>query len=694
MAPSKRSTPAPIPSGSIPKKPRTTKKPLPYLEDDDLPFSPSLSSASASSPIASASFPSASASFPVPSQEMNDAVTAKDIPVPQRMNDAESSFFGTGDFAKDIASNVGDDLLEVPSEDLVAVEIPGVSDEIQDTPDDDVTEVEIAKDDKELEVHVELDAKNAWYEATGIPSAAETSPGEVLLGLMCGNEEIKQQVVEFARESMITDRDVSPFPTDDFLKHPQPATWETQDPVSDVLWDTWLSECKALGVPDDTLNNASKISGPARGNLHIFWHYPTHNNGRAMFGFTADPKNPCISLQSQKIGPNPRVCTSDLIPIRATFDKSVKKVNWGNVVPNSTKVVERSLDLTMGLLSMSRVAILVGQEVYHSIKARLESDASKELYQLQLAIKGLMVFNEEPHVLVVRCKETKQIENLIFITFHPQSFFYSSDPTQGLYFDLVWNAASNIAKIPIVGSDTFFRTVSSRRTRDVKMGRGNQLSLAIMYRGKEKKYQMFLPESLALRIFERTIKYNSEWWAANFPLKGDMTVPSLVLALFRSKTAVTLKNRGHKKPLKEAIQVEKASRAENLQKAQSMGRESQKSQKVARLEAFLDTYQVRQLLAKPKGSLTSKESDTVQRLEEVRSCVQTQVTTEPCRKFLNTRAIFWSKKNPYGIRFKGDNAPANAPSPFMYMNSEHPCVSLDSQLKPSQKKFAKDGTST
>lgn len=626
---------------------------------------------------------------------MNDAVSAKDIPAPPRMNDAESSFLRTEDFATDFAPNLGDDLLEIPSEDLVAVEIPGISDEIQDTPDDDADEVKIASDDIELNVHVESQAKNAFYEAMGVPSAAENSPEEVLFSLMRGDPAIKQQVLDFAHESMISDRDISPFPTDDFLKHPQPTTWETQDPVSDVLWDTWLSECKALGVPDDTLNTSSKISGPAKGNLHIFWHYPTYIAGRVMFGFTADPKNPCLKLQFQKLGPNPRVCTSDLIPVRATFEKSVKEIPWQNIIPNSAQVLQRSVDLAMGLLSMSRVTILVGKEVYHSVKARLESDASKELHHLYLEVKGLTIFGEEPHVLAVRCKETKQLENLIFISFHPQSFFYSSDPLQGIYFDLVWNAACKIAKVPVIDNDTFYRTVSSKRTRDIKSGSGNQLSMAIMYRGKEKQHKVFLPDSLALNIFERTIKHNSEWWAANFPLRGDRTVTQLVLSLFHSKAHATLRSRGYKKnSLKEAVQTEKVSRAESLQKAQSMGRESQKSQKVARLEAFLDTYQVRQLLARPKGSLTSKELDTVQRLEEVQACVQTQVTTEPCRKFLNTRAIFWSKKNPHGIRFTGDNAPPNAPSPFQYTNSEHPCVSLDSQLKPSHKKFAKEGTYT
>lgn len=685
MPPSKRNTPSGIPSGLVPKKARTTKKPLPYLEEDDLPFS--------------TSFPNASASFPAPSQEMNDAVTAKDIPAPSpRMNDAESSFFGTDDLAKDIAPNTYDDV-----DDLAAAGFPGVTDQ-------DVAEVELAVSDEDLDMTEDSNKKSSFYEALGLPIAAEDNPAEVLLDLLQGEHDIKQQVVSFARSCMVSDRDISSLPTDNFLSQPQPLTWETQDLVSDVLWDTWLSDCRELGVPDDTLNNAAKISGPARGNLHIVWHYPTHKVGRPMFGFTADPKNPCLNFQSRKIGPNPRVCTNDIIPIRANYvNSSSTGVQWTNLIPNSAQVLERSVDLTMGLLNMSRIAILVGQETYEIVKTRLETDSSKELHKLYLPISIFTVFGERPHVLAVLCKATQQIENLIFVTFHTQSFFYLYNPTIGLYFDFLWNAACGIANIPILGHDTFYRTVSSGKVKDKIAGKYGQLALAIMYRGMEKNNSVYLPESIALQIFHSTITSNSDWWATNFPIKGDMSVVQLVLRLFAGKAHETMRAQdfpnlaqgretqrtGGWQSLKKAIETQKATGFENLKKkAQVAGHVTQKAQKVARIEAFLNTFQVRQLLSKPKGNLTSKESNVVQQLTDLRACVQTQETTEPCRKFLNTHAIFWSKKNPFGIRFDGDNAPDDAPSPSTYENSAHPCVSLDSQLKPVHKNFAREGTST
>lgn len=684
MPPSKKKTTAPLPSAPASKKLRTTKKPLPNLVEDDLAFS--------------ASVPSASASALAPSRGKNVATTAKDFSTPQRMNDAESSFFGTDDSAMGIAPDENDEI-----DYLVAAGFP-------DLPDEDVAEVELTVDDDDLDITNDSSKKISFYEALGLPIAAEDNPAETLLDILLGEHDIKQQVVSFARTCMISDRDISPLPTDDFLSQPQPSTWETQDPVSDVLWDTWLSECRELGVPDDTLNNAAKISGPARGNLNIVWHYPTHKTGRAIFGFTADPKNPCLQFQSRKIGPNPRVCTNDIIPIRANYvSSSSTGVQWTSLLPNSAQVLERSVDLTMGLLNMSRVTVLVGQEAYEMTKTRLESDSSKELHKLYLPIDIFTVFGEKPHVLVVMCKSTQQVESLIFVTFHTQSFFHVYNPTVGLYFDFLWNAACGIARIPILGHDTFYRTVSSGKVKDKVTGKWGQLSLAIMYRGMEKGSSVYLPESIALQIFHPTIISNSDWWAANFPNKGKTSVVQLVLKLFTGKAHETMRAQGFPnlargretqraggwQSLKKATETQKSTGFENLKtSAQAAGHVSQKAQKVSRIVAFLDTYQVRQLLSKPKDKLTSKESSVVQHLTGLRACVSTQETTEPCRKFLNTHAIFWSKKNPFGIRFDGDNAPPDAPSPSTYAHSEHPCVSLDSQLKPSHKDFARKGTST
>lgn len=697
MPTSKRIASAKGSSVPLNKKLRTTKQPAPELDDNTIPSSREMSSPFQIAPKKPEPSGNASSAPPFPDPGSFSSFS------PQRKNDAGTSLSAAEGLAKDIASVTEDDLLEASVGDLIAAGFPDLS-------DDDAAEVELAVDDQDLDIPSEtLQKKNALYEALRIPYAAEHMPGEVLINLLQGPADIKQQVVDFARTCKISDRDTSPLPTDDFLRQPQPETWETQCQVSDSLWDEWLSECRNLGVPPDTLNNAAKISGPAKGNLHIIWHYPTHFVGRAMFGFTADPKNPCLNLQSRRIGPNPRVCTNDLIPIRAKCSRT--GVQWGSIIPNSAQVLERSIDLTMGLLNMSRITMLVGREVYKTITTRLENDPSKEIHKLYLPIHNFTVFGDEPFALVVRCKDTKQIENLIFISIHAQSFFYLCDPTIALYYDFLWNAACEIANIPVVGGDVFYRIVSCGKSKDKQSGKTGQLALAITYRRIEKLHGVSMPEAIALQIFSRSVTSNAEWWAANFPDKGGKSVVQLVLSMFHQKSQETHRAQGFqglargretqraggfqslRDATKASIVAHRANNFQHLKDVSKKGHATQKNQKVARLVALLDTYQARQLLTKPSGSLTMKEQDILQHLTELRDCIQTQASTERCRKFLSTHVIFWSKKNPYGVRFEGDNAPANAPSPSAYTNSEHPCVSLNHQLTSAHKGFAREGPS-
>lgn len=686
-----------IKGSSIPlkKKLRTTKQKAAKDDDDTSPTSRDIRSCFQVSPQNSESCGSASSLPPFLGASMSSSCSS------QQKNDAGTSLSTVDGPAKDIGFIAEEDLIETPIENLIAAGFSGLSDA-------DAVDDELIVNDKDLNVSdTTLHKKSALYEALRIPLAAENTPGEVLIDLLRGPADLKQQVVNFARTCKITDRDASPLPTDTFLRQPQPETWETQCQVSNSFWDEWLSDCQDLGVPKVTLNNAAKISGPAKGNLHIIWHHPTHRNGRAMFGFTADPKNSCLNLQHRRIGPSPRVCTNDLVPLRANYART--GVQWESIIPNSVQVLERSVDLTMGLLNKSRVTMLVGREVYKTVTARLENDPSKEIHKLYLPIHKFSVFGDEPFVLVVRCKDTKQIENLIFISIHLQSFNYLCDPTIALYYDFLWNAACEIANIPVVGGDVLYRFVSCGKSIDKPSGTTGQLALAITYRRIEKLHGIPMPEALTLQIFNRSITSNPEWWAANFPDQGGKSVVQLVISLFNQKSVETRSAQGFEglargretqraggfqslqKGTKASIETHRANGFQNLKEVSKKGHDTQKAQKVARLVALLNTCQARQLLAKPSVSLTSKERDILQHLRELGSCIQTQVTTERCRKFLSTHVIFWSKKNPFGVRFEGDNATVDAPSTSAYTNAEHPCVSLHRQLTSAHKEFARKG---
>lgn len=128
------------------------------------------------------------------------------------------------------------------------------------------------------------------------------------------------------------------------------------------------------------------------------------------------PRTPVSKFQHRRIGPNPSVCTNDVIPFRANYASSHSKgVQWASLIPNSAQVLDRSVDLTIGLLNMAHVTILVGGETYEMVKTRLESDPSKELHRFYLPIDALDVFGEKPHILAIRCKAIQQIENLSFV---------------------------------------------------------------------------------------------------------------------------------------------------------------------------------------------------------------------------------------------------------------------------------------
>lgn len=149
----------------------------------------------------------------------------------------------------------------------------------------------------------------------------------------------------------------------------------------------------------------------------------------------------------------------------------------------------------------------------------------------------MTVFREEPFILVVRNKGTKEVENLVFSSIHLQSLFYIGDQKEGLLYDFIWNAACTIANVPVQGSDVFYRVTSSKRARagGERKGQG-QLALAIKHRSTEKTTGYVLPEEVSLNMFSPIIRRNTEWWETHYQTRGDKSVARLVLELAQEKS--------------------------------------------------------------------------------------------------------------------------------------------------------------
>lgn len=101
------------------------------------------------------------------------------------------------------------------------------------------------------------------------------------------------------------------------------------------------------------------------------------------------------------------------------------------------------------------------------------------------------------------------------------------------------------------------------------------------------------------------------------------------------------------------------------------------------MQAVLDTYQVQQLLAKLQP--TKAERDVLEILNTVQQGVTDVSRTNQCRTWLSKHVIYWSKKDPYGLRFQGDNAGPGAPDPNLYANQNYRYVSLFCQFRDADR---------
>lgn len=196
----------------------------------------------------------------------------------------------------------------------IAAEVLGVADDeaeaIQLDPEEPLTDENLAVP-KTI-----LDEKQYFYNSLGIPLASDDeSPVQAFFTLLEGPEKLKQQVIDFATTCMNEKRTSGTTPTDSFFQIMRPQTWEPYCPGADEEWETWKSRCESLGLSAANIKAASKMSGPRDTSLNIMWHFPTYRVGRVLFGFTADPRNPCLAMQHRKIGADPTVCWNDLIPI-------------------------------------------------------------------------------------------------------------------------------------------------------------------------------------------------------------------------------------------------------------------------------------------------------------------------------------------------------------------------------------------
>lgn len=164
-----------------------------------------------------------------------------------------------------------------------------------------------------------------------------------------------------------------------------------------------------------------------------------------------DPGNRSLQQQDKKIGHTPDVCTSDMIPIReASVDPQ-----WDGIFGTKWKAIQKlSLDLSYAIMKFSPVVVLIGKACFEAFDKELQKDSSIRLVKILLGV-SIKVFLQDAFFYVVKDRKSGQIRQLVFNSFHGSKFLYDCRIQDGVYTDLIWNAAAAIARINILSPDHF-----------------------------------------------------------------------------------------------------------------------------------------------------------------------------------------------------------------------------------------------
>jgi hypothetical protein len=180
-----------------------------------------------------------------------------------------------------------------------------------------------------------------------------------------------------------------------------------------------------------------------------------------------DPGNSSLRQQEKKIGHTPNVCTSDMIPIREASSNPA----WDTIFGASKWVAIKKLclDFNYAILKLSPVVVLVGKASFEAFEKKLLDDKSIRPVKVKLGI-STKVFSKDAFFYVVKDRTNDQIRQLVFLSVHGSRFLLGSELNEGVYTDLIWNAAATISCIDIL-SPAHFSFMSAKTNKDIERQR-------------------------------------------------------------------------------------------------------------------------------------------------------------------------------------------------------------------------------
>ncbi|RYP07020.1 hypothetical protein DL764_002779 [Monosporascus ibericus] len=461
--------------------------------------------------------------------------------------------------------------------------------------------------------------------------------------------------------------------------------WADHDPKITAYWSEFKTQLSELLGPEFDERFLVKPSGPLSAVLVVVWHYPTYMTKKQFWGHVMDKSNPSLQVQYRKIGPNRSVLTSNRIPIRKAYSRSASEEF--SSLPNWDKIEEVCLKFQRDLNAESPFLIVVGTENNSTIERLVEVGLDYERVWVPINLNTVALYAEEPQILIVRHKDTGAIRQMVFSSFHSQTFYYAAPiPNLVAYHDLLWNAVLEFAGLYIKSENSFTTLVRAVEKKNHYRGYG-MIKTAVYLRGKELQEKMVFPERVVREIFKKVFETEDVP-----PLGRSRSHVKRILDVWTNKGRMT----------------QAASGWRNFPSMRTY------YNTMAKIDALWNTKQVRQLLVKadrkrisfcewckeetvrnPNFQSTSLR-DKLDIYESVRaplSFFESRVlnlkrdynkNSDCDKRFLGRHVVYYSEENPRGLRWEGDGGPEN--DDFDHDTEEHPAVFLGNVLTDKQKR--------
>ncbi|KAJ5479675.1 hypothetical protein N7530_005184 [Penicillium desertorum] len=479
-------------------------------------------------------------------------------------------------------------------------------------------------------------------------------------------------------------------------------TWPREDIEIDEKWQLLVNDLCELPNGMIIPKSLTKPSGRWDAPVAILWNYPTWTTTNICWSQALDSCNPCVRTQYAKLGPNPYIRTQNRIPIREKW--SNLGVDWTRY-PNWEEIEAKCLQFCRWLNTRSKIIIILGKE--NALMPRdclIEVGDSLESIPVKICCnKRFKLYGETPQFEIIRDRQTKAIQHLVYVGLHTQTFFHDIPLEFRAYQDISWNSACGMVGIPVPRPIYFLRHAYWFKKRPDLRLKWSQLCRARILRNAEIKQDMAFPEHAVRAAFSATLALNPTFklapdkngsyvgaiirmfiakaWAKQSTEKWRTTpqaakmfgtsISNLLDPVAISKRQATVRTEEWK--LSDAAKRQKDGRLKAARGPKKFGAWD------ARLDAFFKTKQARDRVAADPQTLTTIGVHSQQRLRSLHSEPKARIVS-----YFKAHVIFYSKAYPKGLRFKGDGGiPRDT---FPYGTVDHPAVILHGSWSKEKRK--------